>query len=560
MTSLGFVESGVPTPVPTQAAGHLALEVGDTLASARRIWVRGRLMGPEAASKNDADQHWWQSWRRKAEPSAPANAHLETRISGQVFSADVPLQPDGRFEATFSAELPAVRRGWRLARTIVKLEERVAEKCGVVLMPPANTRGVVVVLLPETYTSTSTGPQLLAGSEAAARLTPVLRRLQETSGSAYALYYLAAVPASKKTRQAELALATTALGWPSGTFLLLPSEIGAFDKAIAAGLDRLRWLFAGSLEMVVLNLEPSLVATLPVLLQPQEDRAVVRELLNPDENPAKIVDVQPDAAAKQNGSLRPTRAGLVPRYPVVFCHGMLAFSTLSMQLSKDPNCFSPLRQFLRERGFRALFPLVIPTGGVVDRAEQLRDQICAWTDQPVNVIAHSMGGLDVRHMITHLGMENRVRSLTTIATPHRGTYLVQWFIENFRQRVPLLLAMEAMGVNVDGFRDCQPEVCKEFNARTPDRPEVSYFSYGGAVPAARVTPLLRRAWNLLNAVEGPNDGMVSVKSARWGEYLGTIHADHFAQTPDMVFVHPNEDFDPLGFYFRMIEDLARRGF
>ena len=57
-----------------------------------------------------------------------------------------------------------------------------------------------------------------------------------------------------------------------------------------------------------------------------------------------------------------------------------------------------------------------------------------------------------------------------------------------------------------------------------------------------------------------SDGMVSLASARWGEYLGTVHADHFAQTPDMKFIHPHEDFDPLRFYFRILENLARRGF
>ena len=258
--------------------------------------------------------------------------------------------------------------------------------------------------------------------------------------------------------------------------------------------------------------------------------------------------------------IRPARSSLVPRYPVVFCHGMLAMTTIRMQLPEDLNCFSALRGFLRERGFRAFFPQVAPTSGIVARARQLREQILKWTDQPVNLIAHSMGGLDARYLITHLGMADRVPSLTTIATPHHGTYLVEWFIHNFRNRVPLLLAMEAMGVNVDGFRDCRPSACQVFNARTPDMPGVRYFSYGGSVPSGRVTPMLRRAWNLLNAMEGPNDGMVSVESARWGEFLGTLQADHFAQTPDRIFVRPGEDFDALGFYFRLLEDLARRGF
>ena len=42
----------------------------------------------------------------------------------------------------------------------------------------------------------------------------------------------------------------------------------------------------------------------------------------------------------------------------------------------------------------------------------------------VNIIAHSLGGLDARQMLTHLGMGSRVASLTTVGTPHRGTWCI----------------------------------------------------------------------------------------------------------------------------------------
>jgi triacylglycerol lipase len=89
---------------------------------------------------------------------------------------------------------------------------------------------------------------------------------------------------------------------------------------------------------------------------------------------------------------------------------------------------------------------------------------------------------------------------------------------------------------------------------------VRYFSYPAEVSHARVSPVLRRAWNILWPVEGPNDGMVSLASARWGEVLGILHVDHFTQTPDARFVRPGEEFDALGFYGRLVEDLARRGY
>jgi hypothetical protein len=70
---------------------------------------------------------------------------------------------------------------------------------------------------------------------------------------------------------------------------------------------------------------------------------------------------------------------------------------------------------------------------------------------------------------------------------------------------------------------------------------------------------LRRAWNILTTVEGPNDGLVSVRSGTWGEVLGTLSVDHFAQTPDGLFVRPGESFDALHFYSRLIENLAHMG-
>src|SRR5690606_21994510 len=39
----------------------------------------------------------------------------------------------------------------------------------------------------------------------------------------------------------------------------------------------------------------------------------------------------------------------------------------------------------------------------------------------VNLFAHSMGGLDSRFLISSLGYGDRVASLTTLSTPHRGT-------------------------------------------------------------------------------------------------------------------------------------------
>jgi triacylglycerol lipase len=369
-----------------------------------------------------------------------------------------------------------------------------------------------------------------------------------------AVYYLAIVPADSHLRRPDLAIAITELGWPAGHLLVVPAERHESAAVFSKALDQLRWLFCGTLDLWLLNLEEELAAHATAAIEPVDDRAMVRDAGAPS-----VVNGF-SAMAARRVLARPTRAALLPRHPIVFCHGMLGYSMLKFHRPDDVNYFSVLRNFLDPRGVSVLFPKVAPTSGVAERAEQLRDQIARWTDEPINIVAHSMGGLDARHMVAHLNMAGRVRSLTTISTPHHGSHMADWFQANFRRRVPLLLALEAMGINVNGFSDCLPAACREFNKVTPNSPNIRYFSFGGDVPAARLTPFLRRAWGILTSVEGPNDGLVSVRSARWGEYLGTIQADHFAQTPDGVFVRDGEDFDALGFYVRLIEDLARRGF
>jgi triacylglycerol lipase len=470
------------------------------------------------------------------------------------------VQADGHFEALLPAELPPARRGWRVARNKLTCTGVTAEACAVVLVPPSDAVGAVVVTLPLACTFAEGGAGQLARLDNSGQLGPLLHRLGQGPEGHRPLYYLACVPPEAEGRPRELALALASLGWPAGHVVTMPAA-SAGGAALSEGLDRLRWLFAGTLDLVVVNLEADAAALLREHMQAADDRAAVLRLANPGDDPWSVLAGKPPEQARRlTFHLRPSRAGRVTRYPLVFCHGMLAFSAIRMQLPEDLNSFTALRQFLRERGFRALFPQVAPTSGIIARAKQLRDHICRWTEEPVNIIAHSMGGMDARYLITHLDMADRVRSLTTIATPHRGTLIADWFIANYRHRVPLLLAMEAFGINVDGFRDCRPAACQVFNAQTPDMPQVKYFSYGGAVPQSHVSPILRRPRTLLTPTEGPNDGLVSVASARWGEYLGTVEADHFAQTPDAVFLRPGEDFDALGFCLRLVEDLAYRGF
>ncbi len=553
-----ILSGAAPAPCPVSRPVVSDLDVHDALAAGNRLWLRGRLtlhLPPILDARS-----WWRRWRRRPPVALPSlQAQVETQIASETRTATVPLRPDGSFEVCFEVDLPTARRGWRVARNRVTVGETTLRACCVVLEPPAEARTATVVVLPRACTQEPGSVRRLPQWPLAGALSDLLRRRQQGPAPS-PVYFLAAVPARGGNLHPELALVAASIGWPTGSFVLVPAGPADAAGALAAALDRLRWLLAGRLGLFVVNEEPSAEAALLEAAEPRPNRAPVTRFVGAEDDLREVAAPPGDQAPRiLTRRPRPTRARRVPRHPLVFCHGMLAMTMLRMQVPAEPNYFVNLRPFLREQGVEALFPNVAPTGGVAERAEQLRDQIHRWTDEPVNVIAHSMGGLDARFLISRLGLAGRVRSLTTIATPHRGSGLADWFCDNFRSRVPLLLTLEAIGVNVGGFADCRPARCHDFNACTPDAPGVRYFSYGAAVAPPRITPLLRRAWNILTPLEGPNDGIVSVRSARWGEDLGTLAVDHFAQTPDGLFIRPDENFDVLGFYSRLIEDLARRG-
>lgn len=550
MTPPGLVAPSALTPIVT-AQPDCKLLLHDVLASPHRLWIRGRLSGISVGSPS-SELPWWKRWWSRPDSVAIASAPLHIEVSGQQLETVVSLDTSGRFDTFVDTTLPSARRGWRVARHRLTFADQTTCACAVVLVPPPAAEQALVVLLPLAFTMRADGAQRFPRSEAAEPMTRLLQAVQRGKQGRQPIYYVAAVPPDASARQAELALAATSLGWPAGHFVMMESP-GAGSDALAAGLDGLRRLFAGSLSLLVVNEEPSLEARLE--LRPAAERAEVRRLVENEDAP-----VDPASVLAQGYLRQGTRPLWVPRHPVVFCHGMLAMTTLHRMLPEHRNYFVAFADFLRERGVRVLFPQVEPTGGVEIRARQLAEQIRHWTDKPVNLIAHSMGGLDSRYLIAHLGMANRVRSLTTICTPHHGSPVADWFCENFGRRIPLMLALQTLGMNLEGVGACRLCDCRDFNARTPDAPEVRYFSYGAAVSLERTTPFLRRAWGIITPREGPNDGLVSVQSAKWGEYLGTLAVDHFAQTPDGLFTRPGEDFDSLGFFTRLVEDLARRGF
>ena len=214
--------------------------------------------------------------------------------------------------------------------------------------------------------------------------------------------------------------------------------------------------------------------------------------------------------------------------PIVLAHGMLGLAQAFIQGLRMADYFKGIPEWLRKNGYEVITPEVAGIGSIVARATDLKKQILDATDLPVHVIAHSQGGLDSRHMISHLDMGKNVRSLITIATPHRGSPVADWAISR-TQQIGVFQMLEWSSMDTKAFLDLQSAECATFNERTPDVPTVKYFSFAGEQKRDLTVSAFRMCHDIVTKAEGPNDGLVSSQSARWGEETIIWSADHAQQ-------------------------------
>lgn len=266
----------------------------------------------------------------------------------------------------------------------------------------------------------------------------------------------------------------------------------------------------------------------------------------------------PRSLVEQPPSERPEPAPLAEllaqpvRFPIVLVHGWLGFDTVALAGLRQ-SYFRGVRERLEAHGHTVHVVRVAPLSSIKRRAGQLAAQLDQLALEKANLVAHSMGGLDARYAIAHLGVASKVASLTTVGTPHRGTPLAEarWQVSNIAlwRRVTGLL-----GADLNGLYDIGTRRMAEFNREVPDHPDVRYFSYVAVVSKSQVHRLLGPSHAYLQRLAGDNDGLVPADSQRWGECLGNVDADHWAQ------IGWFGAFDAPAFYADMARLLADRGF
>ena len=241
---------------------------------------------------------------------------------------------------------------------------------------------------------------------------------------------------------------------------------------------------------------------------------------------------------------------------IVLIHGLSGFNALLAGRRPAKEFFPGVRKHLTEAGFDVFVPNVSPTASVAARAGELAAALEEhFGRRPLHLIGHSLGGLDARYLTTHLGYDERVVSLTTIGTPHRGSPFADWAVRRLERFYRPLF--RAFGVPVDAFRDLTTDACFRFNERTPDVPNVPVVSVAGVCDKPWLGPEWWFPARIVDEAEGPNDGIVSLRSAAWGSRTETWQADHLnlVNWPNRIMQRAGLWTDRGADYERLIQDV-----
>ncbi len=261
-----------------------------------------------------------------------------------------------------------------------------------------------------------------------------------------------------------------------------------------------------------------------------------------------------------------TQSNSIPtKYPIVLHHGYMAGENLGS--------FKKIQSELQSRGYQVFITLVPPSSTIEARGDQLAAQLQKIVKDTgvskLNIVAHSQGGLDARYAISSRNLATIVASLSTLSTPHLGTSLADYILENSSPLQQRLLArlidgfarvISSAGPNdsIGAAKTLSVDyVSNTFNPKNQDQPNILYQSWASE-PKSGMKASLSLSAALITSKEGANDGIVSTKSASRGEFRGVLDADHL----DLIGVRILDiggGFDHNKFYVELASDLAAKG-
>ena len=259
---------------------------------------------------------------------------------------------------------------------------------------------------------------------------------------------------------------------------------------------------------------------------------------------------------------------MATKYPIILVHGIAAKQLRVL------NAFGKIGHRLTDAGYDTYIADTDGFGAIETNAEQLKDYILNVMKktgaEKVNIIAHSKGGLDSKYMITKLGMEESVASLTTLCTPHRGSIIASKIWE-----LPSPIK-KGIAFFINGFyrvvcRDKHPDsmrACHQLRAVDEGEETLGFSykvycqSYSTTIDKAKDCFIMALPMKIHKRFEiMENDGLVSEESTKFGVYKGRcldIPISH-VQIIDL-FSKKSQKEKIYSFYLKLCRELSEMGF
>lgn len=175
---------------------------------------------------------------------------------------------------------------------------------------------------------------------------------------------------------------------------------------------------------------------------------------------------------------------------------------------------------------------------LTDRAVKYLRENAAWNEPnaKIHLLGHSAGGLVARLVVDRLIKENeqqKIASLLTIASPHKGSSLAQIFTEMPIRHPGSAKWLKAIGYNVEDkkhfFAELTPGSVLQLLPPPPENLNVASIiccapgdQWCWPLKAARFLDAYR-------AFDLPSDGVVERESQIFGEVIAEIAIDHLRQ-------------------------------
>lgn len=282
---------------------------------------------------------------------------------------------------------------------------------------------------------------------------------------------------------------------------------------------------------------------------------------------------------------------------------------------------------IKAAGGRAYHVRVVPWQPTAARAADLWGSLSSLRRTTgadrFNLVCYAVAGLDCRYLVSAGGLFAKdevqraevvatVASITTMATPHRGTRVADAAILALQSSTTVEVLQTLFGVSAPAsvpddatltrtLHGLTVDALATFDRDVPDEPSIYAQSFAGVsalfghrndqddAATAKLCvdadgqPFYQRHQDTVDAlnpllmvtapfshtardrrgivVSSPSDGMISLASAPWGRFRGCLPADHYdvigqigLRTRD-----PITGFDARDFYTWLAADLAQRG-